>query len=124
MLSQKVFKIVINYYICFTWLLHLQFRINAHKDNAISNNKKRLESGKSAKRPGLISMEYTALNSSMQLMSPYGGTIYVFLESDASFDMTINGAIEMPYFIQGTKFKKKLNFPCYQCLKIIYRRNN
>ena len=49
-------------------------------------------------------MEYTALNSSMQLMSPYGGTIYVFLESDASFDMTINGAIEMPYFIQGKKF--------------------
>ena len=57
-----------------------------------------MEAGKSAKRPGLISMEYTALNSSMQLMSPYGGIIYVFLESDASFDMTINGAIEMPYF--------------------------
>ena len=46
-------------------------------------------------------------------MSPYGGTIYVFLESDASFDMTINGAIEMPYFIQGTKLKKKLIFPSY-----------
>ena len=62
-------------------------------------------------------MEYTALNSSMQLMSPYGGTIYVFLESDASFDMTINGAIEMPYFIQGKKIFFKLIFPSYQCFK-------
>ena len=49
-------------------------------------------------------MEYQTLNSSIKMMSPYGGTIYVALSNDASFDMTIDGAIEMPYFIQGTKF--------------------
>ena len=49
-------------------------------------------------------MEYETLSSSIKMMSPYGGTIYVTLSNDASFDMTIDGAIEMPYFIQGTKF--------------------
>ena len=48
-------------------------------------------------------MEYETLSSSIEMMSPYGGTIYVTLSNDASFEMTIDGAIEMPYFIQGTK---------------------
>ena len=37
------------------------------------------------------------------MMSPYGGIICVnrAAGNDASFDMIIDGAIEMPYFIQG-----------------------
>ena len=35
------------------------------------------------------------------MMSPYGGTIYVDRSADASFDMVIDGVIEMPYFIGG-----------------------
>ena len=71
-------------------------------DDVIKNNRENLESGKSARRPGLLTMEYETLSSSIKMMSPYGGTIYVTLSNDASFDMTIDGAIEMPYFIQGT----------------------
>ena len=35
------------------------------------------------------------------LMSPYGGTIYVIIYGDADCEVTIDGAIDMPYFIQG-----------------------
>ena len=37
-------------------------------------------------------------------MSPYGGTIYVIVTKahyNNPFDITINGVIDMPYFIQG-----------------------
>ena len=52
-------------------------------------------------------MKYSSkylINSTINMMSPYGGTIYVYRSAgnDASFDMVIDGAIEMPYFIQGT----------------------
>ena len=50
-------------------------------------------------------MNYEVSKSSITMMSPYGGTIYVIVgKNAASFDMTIDGVIEMPYFIQGTKF--------------------
>ena len=37
------------------------------------------------------------------MMSPYGGTVYVYrsADDDASFDMVVDGVIEMPYFIGG-----------------------
>ena len=73
-------------------------------DSAISRNREKLESNKSVKRPGLITMEYPTFNSSIKMMSPYGGTIYAILKDYTSFDITIEGAIEMPYFIQGMKF--------------------
>ena len=81
-------------------------KINAHQDNAFWKNRNRLESGQSARRPGKISMNYYAVSkSSITMMSPYGGTIYVIVgKNAASFDMTIDGVIEMPYFIQG-KYK-------------------
>ena len=64
-------------------------------------------------------------------MSPYGGTIYVIVTKahyNNPFDITINGVIDMPYFIQG-RCKVVHNF----CLNINsdfwyittnYRRNN
>ena len=80
-------------------------KINAHQDNAFWKNRNRLESGQSARRPGKISMNYYAISkSSITMMSPYGGTIYVIVGEKVSFDVTIDGVIEMPYFIQG-KYK-------------------
>ena len=63
-------------------------------------------SNKSVLRPGLITMPYfpkSLFNSTIKMMSPYGGIICVnrAAGNDASFDMIIDGAIEMPYFIQG-----------------------
>ena len=76
-------------------------------DNLIKDkNRNIFKSGKSVKRPGLITMPYypkSLFNSTIKMMSPYGGTIYVERSAgnDDSFDMVIDGAIEMPYFIQG-----------------------
>ena len=71
----------------------------------MSKNKKILESNESyVKRPGLITQVYypeSLSNSTINMMSPYGGTIYVDRSADASFDMVIDGVIEMPYFIGG-----------------------
>ena len=79
-------------------------KINAHQDNAFWKNQERLEAGKSAKRAGKLSMVYQTFKSSITMMSPYGGTIYVIMKKahyNTSFDITIDGVIEMPYFIQG-----------------------
>ena len=71
----------------------------------MSKNKKILESNESyVKRPGLITQVYypeSLSNSTINMMSPYGGTIYVDRSADASFDMVVDGVIEMPYFIGG-----------------------
>ena len=76
-------------------------KINAHQDNAFWKNRNRLESGQSARRPGKICMNYEVSKSSITMMSPYGGTIYVIVGKKVSFNVTIDGVIEMPYFIQG-----------------------
>ena len=54
-------------------------------------------------------------------MSPYGGTIYVIVTKahyNNPFDITINGVIDMPYFIQGRckvhKYKFRLLVYYYQ----------
>ena len=49
------------------------------------------------------------------MMSPYGGTVYVYrsADDDASFDMVVDGVIEMPYFIGGipnTKLESYTSF--------------
>ena len=87
-----------------TQFLAIQLKINAHQDNAFWKNKENLEAGKSAKRPGKLSMVYQTSKSTITMMSPYGGTIYVIVTKahyNNPFDITINGVIDMPYFIQG-----------------------
>ena len=56
------------------------------------------------------------------MMSPYGGQIYVYRSAydDASFDMVVDGVIEMPYFIGGisdTKLEFYTSFS-YSVLKV------
>ena len=90
----------------------------------MAKNKKILESNESyVKRPGLITQVYypeSLSNSTINMMSPYGGTIYVDRSADASFDMVIDGVIEMPYFIGGisdTKLEFYTSFS-YSVLKV------
>ena len=64
-------------------------------------------------------------------MSPYGGTIYVIVTKahyNNPFDITINGVIDMPYFIQGRckvhNFCLNTNSDFWYILTTNYRRNN
>ena len=54
----------------------------------------------------MITQDYTTKiigeNTVVTMMSPYGGTIYVDIDGDTDCEVTIEGAIDMPYFIQGT----------------------
>ena len=90
----------------------VQLLINAHTDNLIfKKNKPRWEKGQSPyhSRPGLVWSDYTGgtdrmgSNNTITMMSPYGGSIFVYLYdiNEAYFDITIEGAIEMPHFIHG-----------------------
>lgn len=64
------------------------------------------------------------------MMSPYGGTIYVIVTKahyNNPFDITINGVIDMPYFIQGRckvhNFCLNINSDFWY-ISTNYRRNN
>ena len=54
----------------------------------------------------MITQDYTTQiigeNTEVTMMSPYGGTIYVDIDGDTDCEVSIEGAIDMPYFIQGT----------------------
>ena len=54
----------------------------------------------------MITQDYTTKiigkNTVVTMMSPYGGTIYVDIDGDTDCEVSIEGAIDMPYFIQGT----------------------
>ena len=88
----------------------VELMINIHTDDLVKGkNRENWLKGKSPyyKRPGLIWSDYTGgsnrigSNTTINMMSPYGGAIYVVLKNNASFEFTVDGAIEMPYFIQG-----------------------
>ena len=92
----------------FNFCFYEQFRLNIHTDSLYDDNLNKWIIGKypyNENRPAKITQEYGRwmLGDSTEatLMSPYGGTIYVIIYGDADCEVTIDGAIDMPYFIQG-----------------------
>ena len=86
-----------------------------HKDGVLDTNFEKWKNGLhpyQKRRPGLITQDYTDLldNTGVTMMSPYGGGIYVIVrgnqlgEQGGQFhcDVTFKGAIEIPYFVQGS----------------------
>ena len=77
----------------------------------------------------MITQDYTTKiigeNTVVTMMSPYGGTIYVDINGDTDCEVTIEGAIDMPYFIQGKKGLRSMYLKDnYLKPKSIHRTNN